>query len=118
LAWSTSASDELDAARPHLLEALRLAVDLGDRETMVDCVEAVAAVVVGRRGSGAAARLLAAAEVAREDLGLPAQPAEDAVRARTLARVREASDPDEVEAAWLAGRTLSLDEAVREALAG
>jgi class 3 adenylate cyclase len=39
------------------------------------------------------------------------------VRARTLARVREASDPDEVDAAWLVGRTLSLDEGVREALA-
>jgi hypothetical protein len=83
---------------------------------MVDCVEAVAAVVVDRKDYGAAARLLAAAEAAREDLGLPAQAAEDVVRARTLARVREASDPDEVDAAWLAGRTRSLDEAVREAL--
>jgi predicted ATPase/class 3 adenylate cyclase len=110
--------DELDAARPHLLEALRLAVDLGDRETMIDCVEAVAAVVVDRKDYGAAARLLAAAEVAREDLGLPPQPAEDAVRARTLAKVREASDPDELGAAWVTGRTLSLDEAVREALDG
>ena len=43
--------------------------------------------------------------------------AEDVVRARTLARVRQASDPEEVDAAWLAGRTLSIDEAVREALA-
>ena len=116
LALVDLSSSEFQAARLRLIEVLQLSIDMGDLDTLVDCLEGVAAVMVESGDYRSAARLLGAAETAREQIGLPVQFAEEGVRAKTLERLRAAGHDDLVEQAWREGRALSLDDAAQEAL--
>lgn len=62
------------------------------------------------------ARVLGAAETARQEFGLSLWATELAAYERTLAAVRQLLDPETFEVAWAAGEQITLDEAVAEAI--
>jgi predicted ATPase/transcriptional regulator with XRE-family HTH domain len=76
------------------------------------------ATVAGERGSAERAiTLCAAASRLRDEAHAPAPPAERAVIERTLASARATVDQPAADAAWAAGRALTLAQAVEFALA-
>jgi predicted ATPase/DNA-binding SARP family transcriptional activator len=105
-------------ALEHLTAALGHAQSLGFPETAAWCCEGLALVAAENGDAGRGARLLGAGEALRRAGGGVVQPAEAAVRERTLATIRRALADDRLEAEIQSGRRLSLDEAVAEAAAG
>jgi tetratricopeptide (TPR) repeat protein len=115
----------LDSARGHAAlaekgqrEALRLRQQLGDVRGMIEELEGLAEHALNGGDSDKAARLLGATASLRQQMDLPAPPSrspalEDVTDRLGLAGERDGSA---IEAAWHAGRSLSLQEAV--ALAG
>ena len=76
------------------------------------------AVVAGETGQAArAARLFGAVEALRERFGSAMWPSERGTRERAVDRVRAELGDGEFSAAWATGRTLSVAEAIAEALA-
>ena len=109
-----------DPARAHLAEALALARGEGDRMTVPDSLEGLARVAGaqgGAPGAVRAARLYGATAALREALGAPLLPLQRARHERHVSVVREQLDPAAFDAAWVAWRTLSLEDAIAEALA-
>ncbi len=76
----------------------------------------LAAVAVAQGESERAARLLGAAEVHRERLGVVPPPSRLPLYERTLAATRAALDEDVLAAAWVEGRRLSPEEAREQAI--
>ena len=90
--------------------------DLGDRLSMAHSLDSIAATASRAGFAEAGARLFGASERLREELGAPI-PASERIRYETgLAMTRSAVGDEAYERAWTAGRALSLDEAVSEAL--
>ncbi|MDF3043179.1 MAG: hypothetical protein K0Q71_5885 [Thermomicrobiales bacterium] len=107
-----------DVARAAALdaEALEIRRDLGDRLSMAHSLDSIAGTASRAGLAEAGARLFGASERLREELGAPI-PASERVRYETgLARTRSAVGDEAYERAWAAGRALSLDDAVAEAL--
>ena len=107
-----------DVARAAALdaEALEMRRDLSDRLSMAHSLDSIAGTASRAGLAEAGARLFGASERLREELGAPI-PASERVRYETgLARTRSAVGDEAYERAWAAGRALSLDDAVAEAL--
>jgi non-specific serine/threonine protein kinase len=98
-------------------QSLAVFRDQGDQRGVVDCLEGVAGVLAALDHSELAARLFGAAETLRQSMNASCWPANAADVARGQARVRAQLDPDAVSSAWMAGRALSHERAVAEALA-
>jgi non-specific serine/threonine protein kinase len=107
-----------DAGRAMALvgESLTHYATLGDRQGVAQCLADLAAVAAARDRSERAARLLGAAASLREAIALPPDPADRPALEATVAGTRMALGEAGFAAAWEAGRALSLDEAVAEAL--
>lgn len=107
---------ELDSARDLLRSMIGDVVALGDQELLADTLERFATLAAARGGSGAAARLAAAAEAIREQIGMPLSVPDAAFLDRIL-RGPHAELGDE---AWdrecAEGRRLSRDDVVALAL--
>lgn len=99
-------------------ESLDLVVGLGDRRRTVACLEGLAAAASSRGDAERAAHLFGAAEALREAAGVTLPPPHRTLRAPRVAAVRAAMRPEAFSAAWSAGRTMSLDEAVHYARQG
>ena len=106
-------------------QALQLACDRQNRTDMVFGLVGIAISFPARRPSGAAtnsdypwrtARLLGAAEAARERLGALVQPSDKVEYDRLVANVREQLDEATFRAAWDEGRQMTLEEGVADAL--
>jgi len=95
--------------------ALRLFHQVGDYRGMVEELEELALVAARLAQPLRSAALLGAAEAARAHSGLPV-PAIQRARTEEMADQRTTADDDGPNAAWRAGATLSLDEAVSLAL--
>jgi non-specific serine/threonine protein kinase len=116
LGWVARKRGEVAQAEALQREALALAQDLGDRRTCVEALELLAA-TAGAAGQGArAARLLGAAATLRETLGAPQPPEERADIEQAVAAVRAALGEAAWRTAFAAGRELSLERAIAEAL--
>jgi predicted ATPase/class 3 adenylate cyclase len=107
-----------DVARAAALdaEALEVRRDLSDRLSMAHSLDSIAATVSRAGFAEAGARLYGASERLREELGAPLPPSERARYETGLAMTRSAVGDEAYERAWAAGRALSLNEAVSEAL--
>jgi tetratricopeptide (TPR) repeat protein len=111
-----------DYARARALHAESLAMSraLGDRRGVVHSLEGLARVASAQGGRTAAperaARLFRAAQALRATLGEPLPPTERADYERTVVAVRTALGDAAFTAAWTAGATLSLEQAMAEAL--
>lgn len=88
-----------------------------DRYSLAASVEDVADIAVMIGQPRVAARLYGAAEAQREAIGAPVGPFYKAEYQREVATVRQILGLTECEAIWNAGRLLSIDDAVAEALA-
>jgi predicted ATPase/DNA-binding CsgD family transcriptional regulator len=107
-----------DAARAgaHLRAALEQRAALGDRWGVADSLASLAALAAASRQPERAARLFGAAEAMREAIAVPLALPERAVFEAAIARARAGLPEVAFAAAWAAGRALSLEDAVGEAL--
>jgi predicted ATPase len=100
-----------------LREGVLLARDIGDTIALYYGLTGLAGAAALGNASETAARLFGAAEVLREQTGLVMpNPANQAVYADHLAALRAWLTPDLLDAAWAAGRAMTLAEAIDEAL--
>jgi non-specific serine/threonine protein kinase len=118
LAEAATAMGEAHRAGELLAQALAHYADLGDTSRLAACLEVAARVMVLRRRPIQAIRLLGAAEQMRIAAGVALGPLELPRHTRTIDYLRPAIDHDAYEAAWSAGRSLSVEGAVAEALEG
>ncbi len=90
---------------------------IGHRAAVAHQLECLATLAMQAQNPERAARLLGAAEVLREKVGIGMTIPEQAEYERTVGELRSGMDPAAFAAAWAAGRALNMDEAVRDALA-
>jgi hypothetical protein len=113
-----------DEVRARMLygESLALMGELGDRHGIVYSLEGLALVATTTETTPAAlervARLLDAAAALRAAIGAPQPPNERAGHERSVAALRAVLGEVAFEAAWAAGRALSLEQAIAYALEG
>jgi len=107
-------ANHLIEARAQILEALTLAREVGDQWSATVCLDTLAGVCARGRRPDVAARLLGSAEALRERLGAVLPPAMSELRDRDLPLARAQLSEPEFARWWAEGRTLTLDEAVRE----
>jgi tetratricopeptide (TPR) repeat protein len=106
---------EYEEARAFYAESLLLRRELGDSFTLVQALEDFAE-LAAREGQWARmSRLLGAAEALREGMVIPPGGAE---YDRLLSEARGVRGEEAVAAAWEAGRAMSLEQAIAEAMAG
>ena len=98
-------------------EALEISRELGDRSGIAVTMEGIAAVAAIVGEPQGAARLYGAADVLREAIGMPLTPDDRPDYERSVAAARCRLDGSTFSAGWDAGRGLSLEDAVSEALA-
>jgi DNA-binding CsgD family transcriptional regulator/Tfp pilus assembly protein PilF len=99
-----------------LKESLTLLQEVEDKQTVVECLEAMAAVSAAREQARRAARLWGAAELLREDIGAPLPSKERAIFEPYLASARSWLKQEAWEATLTEGRAMSFEEAVECAL--
>ena len=87
-------------------------VDLGNRPAIAHELECLAFIARAQAAPERAARLFGAAEALREAIGAPMAAHERSEYEREVAALRALWPAPEREAAWAAGRVLTLDEAV------
>jgi predicted ATPase/class 3 adenylate cyclase len=104
----------------HLDESIVAFEELETVSCACHCLESIAEVILPTGQVTSAARLLAAAESLRADVGVIAPPIEEMFRNQTLEALRSSIEPADFSAAWATGHDLTLPEAVaiaRESLA-
>jgi ATP/maltotriose-dependent transcriptional regulator MalT len=116
LAQTARQMGELDRAAALYREGIILAHGLGAQEDLFYMLAAIGGVEVERQQFLRAARLLGAAAAQSDMLGVPLQPLEQAQFDADRAAVQAALSATVFAETWTAGRSLSLDAAVREAL--
>jgi tetratricopeptide (TPR) repeat protein len=102
---------------PLMHETIRLRLELGQYWSLPDCFGDLADVALATGRAEQAARLYGADGMQREIQGAPVGPAWREEYERRIDAVRHALNPADFATAWAAGRALTLDEAVAEALA-
>lgn len=106
----------LTKAEARYREALELARETGDPRSMTETLEGMAMVVAAFGDGGRAALLLGAALAVRDAIGAPMPPHQRADLEDAIAAARTALGEDGWSATLAAGRALSLEQAVLEAL--
>ena len=109
---------DVSAAEELLHEALRAFHDAGDQGGVADVLESLAALVRELQNQEQAVRLLGAADAIRADLGCVRFPVRQPRYEADLGALREALSEEAFAAAWSAGASLSLDDAVAYAERG
>jgi len=105
-----------ESASARLADVLRRADALGDPSVVAQCLLGLAAVAAARADHMQAVQLHAAAEKVLEVIGATLEPADRAACEPYLAQVALLLSKDERVTAWSAGRALSIDDAINEAL--
>ncbi|HET9344904.1 MAG TPA: tetratricopeptide repeat protein [Candidatus Limnocylindrales bacterium] len=117
LGFVTAASGDLGGAATLQREALTIAARIRARTIVAQSIDGVAEIVARRGDPLGAARLWAAAETIRQTTRAALLAADRRRIDRSIAAAREAADADAWWSAWAAGEALSLEDAVRSALA-
>jgi tetratricopeptide (TPR) repeat protein len=103
-------------ARAHYRECLSSVREQGDPLGAVELLQGVARLALAGGKAPAAARLYGAAERRREDMGAPIEPVDRPAHDGRIRSLRAAlADDGAFERAWRLGRSMSLEEALREA---
>jgi DNA-binding NarL/FixJ family response regulator len=97
-------------------ESLRLGLDGGETRAMVWCLEALAGLLLSGGAPEAAVRLVGAASALADGIGYLPHRLERELVAAWLASARGVLDDSRSTAAWAAGRALSPEQALAEAL--
>ena len=106
----------LSKAKALYRDAIRLAHVYGDPRSLAECLEAMGMAMIASGDRQRAARLLGAASTVRDAIGAPHPPNELAELEASIATARAADGEEAWESAFEAGRILSLEEAIQEAL--
>jgi predicted ATPase/DNA-binding CsgD family transcriptional regulator len=117
LSYHASRQGDYARAVPLAHETIRLRFDLGQFWSLPASFEDLAEVALATGRAEQAARLYGAAEIQRELQSTPFGTAWRAEHERRIGAVRHALRPEVFAAAWAAGRALTLEEAIAEALA-
>ena len=107
---------ELDEARDLLEQSLKMFEQLGMRWDIVYVIENLGGVAAYDGRPADAARLIGAADRAREELGTPLPEGEKVAYNRYVAAAKEVLGPEAFAAAWDEGRRMTLEEAADFAL--
>lgn len=97
-------------------ESLALHIEIGAPEDIAFNLASLAVLAVAQGQAATAARLFGKADGLRDEIGNPFKLPERALFERGIATARAVLDGPAFDAAWTAGRALSLSEAVAEAL--
>ncbi len=97
-------------------ESLTLRRDIADRRGIPMCLEGLAGVADGQAKPTLAARLLGAAEVIRETIGIPLPPSDRAEYDRRVSAVAAALGQERLAAVWAEGRAMTLEQVIEYAL--
>ena len=97
-------------------EGLAIQREMGNQAGIAECLAGVAGVLAAQGQVARGARLFAAAEALRETAGAALWPANRIEHDRSLALLHESLDEATFAAAWAAGRSVSTDQAITEAL--
>lgn len=116
LARTAQEDGDAEAAKALAAESLQIFEELGDRESLAAVLESIADLALTDEMPARALRLRAAAEALREAIGSPLPPNHYAWRDRTVTDAEEILGQPEASAATDAGRQLSQEAAVAEAL--
>ncbi|HMN28094.1 MAG TPA: hypothetical protein PKE45_08060, partial [Caldilineaceae bacterium] len=106
----------LSAAYPLYQESLLIYRTLGDRRMLAYLLENIGVLLALQDDAARALRLVGAAATLRVVLGTPLSTAEQSQLDRDLEPVRQLLGADAL-AAWQAGQTMTLEQAIGEALA-
>jgi predicted ATPase/class 3 adenylate cyclase len=112
MAHALRRGSRLDEAEALYRQTLPGWVHFGNRGAVANQLENVAYVAIERGRHERAARLLGAAEAIRADAAAPMAAEEEPELVAYLERLRQAGDAAPMDAAWAAGRSLSMSEAV------
>jgi predicted ATPase len=107
---------ELDEARSLLEQSLKMFEQLGMRWDIAYVIENLGGVAAYAGRPADAARLIGAADRAREELGTPLPEGEKVAYNRYVAAAKEALGDEGFRAAWAEGRDMTLEEAADYAL--
>jgi predicted ATPase/class 3 adenylate cyclase len=107
----------LDEAGRHLAQGLALSQALGDQASLAWCLAGLGSVAALDEEPERAARLWGAAERLRQAIGCRSAPAARATYERAMAAARAQLGDEAFAAAWAAGRAMTLEQAIAEALA-
>jgi DNA-binding CsgD family transcriptional regulator len=118
LGWIATDERKYGQARACLVHALATFRELGADARVGETLDAFAQLAQAEGRPSTAFRLAGAASVLHERAGMPLSPAARAMLEPRLARARSDLGSVEAESAWVAGRRLSVEGAVAEALAG
>jgi ATP/maltotriose-dependent transcriptional regulator MalT len=103
---------DLAHAYTRFSQALAVFRDQGDKRNAIKCLEGLAGVAAAAGQVVQAARLLGAAQVARESIGVPLPITWRANYDRALSVVRERLDQAPFASAWAEGRAMSPEQAI------
>jgi non-specific serine/threonine protein kinase len=107
---------DLDQAQARFAESLTICRDVGHRRRLAYALEGLAGVSAARGAMDRALRIAGAATALRERIGAPLWPAGLAALEQRLAPAWQRLGPARASECWAAGRALSLDDVVAEAL--
>ncbi len=110
------AQGDFETAQSLYNESLSINLELGDRWSLAYLLEDIGVLSAQRGEAHRAMRLIGAAEKLREEIGAPRSPAEVDKLEQLLAPARESLGDTALEASESAGRALSLDHAIAQAL--
>jgi predicted ATPase/class 3 adenylate cyclase len=110
------AQGELVRAEMYLRQTLRQFENDGNKKGCVEMIVELAWVANSAGNHTRATRLMAAATALHDAIGYQLEPFDQTTAERNLATARAALGTEAFEAAWAAGRTLPLDQAIAEAL--
>lgn len=105
----------VEAAQLHR-ESLKLCVQIGEKRRLAFCLEGLALVACSQARFRRTVTLLAAAHILRAAAGAPLPAIEQVEIDRALTEARAALNESAFDAAWAAGKTMSVDEVVDLAL--
>lgn len=103
-------------AEQYYKDSLVLRQQLDDRHGNVYCLVGLAGIAQARGQSERAARLWGAVEKLQESLGMALAPTDQESLALAITTAQAQSDPALWQAAWTAGRQLTIEQAITEAL--
>lgn len=103
---------DTDRARTNIKETLGLLSEIGDRSGLAPTLEILAAIASDKGVYPSAARLFAAAEKLREEIGVPMTQHELPEHKLEIDRMRTEMSKADLETEWEVGRQMTLQEAV------
>ena len=107
-----------DRAHQLLSEGLQLSNTLGDRRSIVRCLERMAYLAAAERQSIRALRLAAAADALRTQAGLPRSPVENRLLNRWLGATERALNPTDLQRVHREAAMMQVEQVLEYALGG